>query len=57
METWNREQLYSEIWEEPASKVAVKYGISDVMLGKYADTYRIQSQAEGIGPEKLPARS
>jgi hypothetical protein len=32
MGTWNCEQLYSEIWEEPVSKVAARYGISDVPL-------------------------
>ena len=28
METWNGEEMYAAIWEQPASKVASKYGIS-----------------------------
>ena len=28
METWNREELYAEVWDQPLVKVAPKYGIS-----------------------------
>jgi hypothetical protein len=52
METWNREQLYSEIWEEPASKVAVKYGISDVMLGKVCRQLSIPVPGRGYWARK-----
>jgi hypothetical protein len=34
MEAWNREDLYKKIWEQPMLKLAPKYGISSVMLGK-----------------------
>ncbi len=34
METWNREELYREVWRDPMLKLAKKYGISSVMLGK-----------------------
>lgn len=34
MELWNREDLYVELWEQPALKVAEKYGISSVALAK-----------------------
>jgi hypothetical protein len=34
METWNPEELYNEIWEQPLVKTAAKYGISAVALGK-----------------------
>ncbi len=34
MDTWNREKLYGEVWSMPLSKLAAKYGISDVRLGK-----------------------
>jgi hypothetical protein len=34
METWNREKLYAEVWDQPLVKVAPKYGISAMMLGK-----------------------
>jgi len=37
METWNREQLYAEVWEQPLSKLGPKYGISAVALGKVCD--------------------
>jgi len=31
---WNRDSLYEEVWATPMSKVAQKYGISDVGLAK-----------------------
>jgi hypothetical protein len=31
---YNRETLYQEVWEQPVSKVAKKYGVSDVMIHK-----------------------
>ena len=34
METWNREELYQEVWREPMVKLAMKHGVSGVMLGK-----------------------
>jgi hypothetical protein len=52
METWIREQLYSEIWEEPVSKVAAKYGISDVMLGKVCKQLSIQVPGRGYWAKK-----
>jgi hypothetical protein len=33
METWKREELYAEVWEQPLVNVAPKYGISAVALG------------------------
>jgi hypothetical protein len=41
MDTWNREELYAEIWEQPATKVAAKYGISSVMLGRICSKLQI----------------
>jgi hypothetical protein len=32
--TWNRQQLYEEVWQFPLRKLAVEYGISDVGLAK-----------------------
>jgi hypothetical protein len=29
-----RQELYQEVWTDPASKVAMKYGMSDVGLAK-----------------------
>lgn len=31
---YDRETLYKEVWEQPVSKVAQKYGVSDVMIHK-----------------------
>jgi hypothetical protein len=39
METWNREELYKEIWEQPMLKLAHKYGISSVMRHMSAGMY------------------
>ena len=52
MEAWNREQLYSEIWEEPVSRVAAKYGISDVMLGKVCRQLSIPVPGRGYWARK-----
>lgn len=32
--TYNREQLYEEVWAKPVIEVAVQYGVSDVMIHK-----------------------
>lgn len=34
MDCWDREKLYAEVWEEPVTKVATRYGVSDVMVAK-----------------------
>ncbi len=34
VEPWNREALYLEVWSQPLTKLATKYRISNVMLGK-----------------------
>jgi len=47
METWDREQLYFEIWETPLIKLAVKYGISAVALGKVARKLQIPLPGRG----------
>ena len=52
METWNREELYAAIWEQPASKVAAKYGISDVMLGKVCRRLSIPVPGRGYWARK-----
>jgi len=52
METWNREELYAAIWEQPASKVAAKYGISDVMLGKVCRRLSIPVPGRGYRERK-----
>jgi hypothetical protein len=52
VKTWNREHLYSEIWAEAASKVAVRHGISDVMLGKVCRQLSIPVPGRGYWARK-----
>ena len=52
METLNREELYSEIWEQPMLKVAPKYGISGVMLGKVCRKLQIPVPGRGYWARK-----
>lgn len=52
METWNREELYRQIWEEPLIKVAAKYGISAVMLGKVCRKLQIPLPGRGYWIKK-----
>jgi len=46
-ETWNREELYVEIWEKPLVKVAVKYNTSAVALGKVCRKLQIPLPGRG----------
>jgi hypothetical protein len=46
---WNREQLYAEIWEQPASKIAKKYGVSDVFIGKVCRKFQYLDADIGQG--------
>ena len=52
MDTWNREELYAEIWEQPLVKVAAKYGISAVMLGKVCRKLQIPLPGRGYWAKK-----
>ena len=52
METWNREELYNEIWQEPAMHIAKKYGISGVMLGKICRKLSIPVPGRGYWARK-----
>lgn len=52
METWNREELYAEIWEKPMVKIANKYGISAVMLGKVCRKLQIPLPGRGYWVKK-----
>ncbi len=45
--TMTRESLYEEVWAEPVSKVAPRYGISDVALGKLCRMYKIPLPPRG----------
>ncbi len=52
MEVWNREELYSEIWEQPLVKLAAKYGISAVMLGKVCRKLQVPLPGRGYWAKK-----
>jgi hypothetical protein len=52
METWNREDLYAEIWEQPLVKLAPKYGISAVALGKVCRKLQIPLPGRGYWVKK-----
>ena len=52
METWNREQLYEEIWESPLVKLGTKYGISAVALGKVCRKLQIPLPGRGYWVKK-----
>jgi hypothetical protein len=51
-ETWKREELYTEIWERPLVKVAAKYNISAVALGKACRKLQIPLPGRGYWTKK-----
>ena len=44
---WKREELYKEVWEQPLLKLAPKYGISAVALGKVCRRLKIPVPGRG----------
>ena len=44
---YNRETLYREVWEQPFSKVALKYGVSDVMIHKACNALNVPVPPRG----------
>ena len=60
-----RESLYQEVWAEPVSRVAPRYGISGVALGKVCRKHKIPLPPRGYwakinagySPKKLPLPS
>jgi hypothetical protein len=49
---WNRESLYEEVWQSPVSKVAEKYGISDVAIAKVCKKLKIPVPGRGYWARK-----
>lgn len=52
METWNREELYEMVWQQPLVKLAAKYGISAVMLGKVCKKLKVPLPGRGYWAKK-----
>jgi hypothetical protein len=44
---WNRVELYNEVWHQPLVKLAKKYGISDVRIGKVCRKLKIPHPGRG----------
>jgi hypothetical protein len=52
VEIWNREELYEEVWSQPLVKVAPKYGISAVAIGKVCRKLQIPLPGRGYWVRK-----
>ena len=52
MDTWNREELYRDIWQEPMLKLSKKYGVSGVMLGRICRKLSIPVPGRGYWARK-----
>ena len=52
MEAWDREALYLEVWSQPLTKLAKKYHISNVMLGKICRKLKIPLPGRGYWAKK-----
>src|SRR5436305_1875761 len=52
MEIWNREELYSAVWEQPLIKLTEKYAVSAVMLGKVYRKLKIPLPGRGYWARK-----
>lgn len=49
---YERETLYNEVWKEPVTSLAAKYGISDVMLHKICKTLNVPVPPRGYWAKK-----
>jgi hypothetical protein len=49
---WNRDELYKEVWEQPLVKLALKYGISAVALGKICRKLKVPLPGRGYWAKK-----
>lgn len=54
---WKREQLYSEVWEEPVTKVGEKYGVSDVAIAKLCRRLRVPVPGRGYWARKAAGQA
>jgi hypothetical protein len=46
-EYYDRDKLYNEVWENPVTKVAEQYGVSDVAIAKVCRKMRIPVPGRG----------
>ena len=50
---YKRKTLYKEVWSQPVTKIAKKYGVSDVMIHKICNSMAILLIVRFFSPEKL----
>ena len=63
--TYKRDELYNQVWSEPMTKVASRYGVSDVALAKMCRQLDVplpsrgywQKLAAGQRPERAGSSS
>jgi len=46
-ETWNREELYKDVWEQPLTKLQAKYRVSNVAIGKACRKLKVPLPGRG----------
>jgi hypothetical protein len=54
---WKREYLYAEVWEQPLTKVAEKYSVSDVAIGKLCRRLKVPLPGRGYWAKKEAGQS
>src|SRR5208282_675477 len=54
---WKRENLYAEVWEQPLTKVAEKYNVSDVAIGKLCRRLKVPLPGRGYWAKKEAGQS
>ena len=55
-EFWDRAQLYEQVWQQPMSKLARTYGISDVALAKVCRRLKVPLPGRGYWAKPLYRR-
>jgi len=51
--SWNRVELYNEVWNQPLVKLSGRYGVSDVRLGKVCRKLKIPHPGRGYWAKRL----
>jgi hypothetical protein len=52
METWNRDELYTAVWEKPLTSLVEKYGVSAVAIGKTCRKLHVPLPGRGYWAKK-----